>query len=364
MPKITSKPKIKAFSIKTFAFAFINPYFQLIPAVFLFLVSVNSKNFFGELFISFLPYLAVILLFWILLTLFIRIRNFAKIKLFSKNARFLLNMAFFLNLAFFCRFSYEVIDFYYVSNYQLSERGQIPQDAIKVFSANILYRNQRIPELLEQIKQIDADVLVVYEDNAAIGAQLVELNKIYEFQVGVPIQEQAFSTQIYSKYPITNFESYLDFPPNSVVKVNMLVDSEIYSIIAAHPIAPMRPELIKEREKGLMRISKLVESEIQNSFNKIIVVGDLNTSPWSYYYKQLVNEMRYLIPLRPGNEPIEFMQNITTANGHVVTWRFILTPFMQTHIDHIFVSNTVEVFDLELVNTIGSDHKGWVFWMR
>jgi endonuclease/exonuclease/phosphatase (EEP) superfamily protein YafD len=78
----------------------------------------------------------------------------------------------------------------------------------------------------------------------------------------------------------------------------------------------------------------------------VLMMGDFNVSPWSIYYKNFASTMTWL-------------DNITKNFTTLFTWNVSFLPFLQSHIDHIFVSKDIVIWDIEKVNTPGSDHRGY-----
>jgi endonuclease/exonuclease/phosphatase (EEP) superfamily protein YafD len=91
----------------------------------------------------------------------------------------------------------------------------------------------------------------------------------------------------------------------------------------------------------------LEHQDDRSNNDKVLMLWDFNVSPWSIYYKKL-------------DEWLVGLANITRNFTILFTWSVKYLPFLQTHIDHVFVSDNVVVWNVEKVDTPGSDHK-WFF---
>jgi len=79
--------------------------------------------------------------------------------------------------------------------------------------------------------------------------------------------------------------------------------------------------------------------------DRLIVVGDFNVSPWSYYYKRFVNEIG--------------LKNVDSVWNILFTWRLFILPIFWSNIDHVLVDDLSEIVHLEQFGIRGSDHVGY-----
>jgi len=97
-------------------------------------------------------------------------------------------------------------------------------------------------------------------------------------------------------------------------------------------------ELYWERNQHLLRVSDI--TAVSNT--PVVVVGDLNVSPWSKHFLEFVNAGK----LRDGRR----------GHGILPTWPAAIAP-LQIPIDHIVVSESVHVTSMATSSGFGSDHK-------
>jgi len=85
--------------------------------------------------------------------------------------------------------------------------------------------------------------------------------------------------------------------------------------------------------------------ESQSIHKNIVVVGDFNITPWSSYYTILEDVFS-------GK-----MTNITKYIPFLFTRKLFALPFVQAHIDHLWITPTLTILSIEKIFIPGSDHK-------
>jgi endonuclease/exonuclease/phosphatase (EEP) superfamily protein YafD len=73
-----------------------------------------------------------------------------------------------------------------------------------------------------------------------------------------------------------------------------------------------------------------------------VVVGDLNTTPWSSHYRDLLN--------------VSGFRDCAAGRGFLPTWHAGLPVPLRIRIDHCLVNSTVSVVAVEVGASAGSDH--------
>ncbi len=75
--------------------------------------------------------------------------------------------------------------------------------------------------------------------------------------------------------------------------------------------------------------------------NPVVVVGDLNTTMWSPFYKSMVKTAR--------------LRNARSGFGILPTWPTFM-PLLSIPIDHLLVSKEIGVLKVHTGRYVGSDH--------
>jgi endonuclease/exonuclease/phosphatase (EEP) superfamily protein YafD len=153
---------------------------------------------------------------------------------------------------------------------------------------------------------------------------------------------------IYSKLPLDNLSiNFFGTPNNPSLVGNLSINGQDFSLIATHPLPPIRQDYFHSRNKQFDEISEYV----QELKTPTIVVGDLNITMWSSYYKRFIQKTG--------------LQNARKGFGILPTWPIkptfspipsILSPFLWIPIDHCLVSPEIKVANIRTGENVDSDH--------
>ena len=104
-----------------------------------------------------------------------------------------------------------------------------------------------------------------------------------------------------------------------------------------HPVPPASQRYFYWRNKQLSEIASL-----RAKFNdNLIVVGDLNTTSWSYYFQNFLAKMK--------------LQDSRQGYGLQISWPTMM-PLLGITIDHCLVSPNIHILNHKIGQDIGSDH--------
>ncbi len=213
-------------------------------------------------------------------------------------------------------------------------------DAFKIAVANIYTKNQNHSAVLAFIRQEEADLVLLIETNDRWVEALAPLKNIYVYSYNI-LRPNNFGMMVLSKEPIGPIkETYFTNSKNVVSLVfKLLINGKKYNILAAHTAPPIGIKRFRQRNMHLRGISNWAS----NQNGSTLVLGDLNTTPFSYSYKKFLEISRL-------NDPRE-------QRGYLATWGPIGLFGFQIPIDHILLSNDLEAASLSVGPDIGSDHR-------
>lgn len=215
------------------------------------------------------------------------------------------------------------------------------QSNLTLFTANVLQDNEKHDKLINQIKSMDADIMLFTETDT-IWRRVIynSLPKSYAYKVEVPLSN-TYGMVLYSKLPLIE------------PKVHYLVDDSIPSIhtkfrmgtgklvqfYAIHPTPPMPQENPKstDRDAEMMIIAKLTK----DSTLPVIVAGDFNDVAWSPT-SLLFQRVSGLLDVRVGRG------FYSTFNAKKMLLRWPL--------DHVYVSPEFRLRTMRSGESIDSDH--------
>lgn len=104
------------------------------------------------------------------------------------------------------------------------------------------------------------------------------------------------------------------------------------------------PHFLMRNEQLHTFIENFKTHESDAAHQNILVAGDFNITPWSSYYP-IVSDVF------SGK-----LMNITRHIPFLFTRRLFALPFVQAHIDHVWVTPTLHVPMIQKITIPGSDH--------
>lgn len=211
----------------------------------------------------------------------------------------------------------------------------------RLLMANVRVSNDDYRAALSLIEREDPDIVGLVEvDDAWIGG-LTALDAAYPYSILYPADD-AHGLALYSRLPIRELEAspYAeDGMPTAILVQAELPDGPAL-LILAHPKSPVSPGAAALRNRQLEGLAAFVRAE---PGGRKILLGDLNTTPWSPYYARLEEESGLV--------------NAALGRGHWPTWPVWLpTALLRIPIDHCLVSKAFDVQGFRTGDSIGSDH--------
>jgi len=208
---------------------------------------------------------------------------------------------------------------------------------IKIVHFNVLTSNLDYQSTLKYIEEKEPDIISLNEVNQRWIDNL-KLSQKYKYSI-TEIREDNFGIALFSKIELKNprIEYFGDAQlPSAVAELN--VGYNEVTVLTTHPLPPISRSGFKYRNNQF-------DSIIQNrkSFKEsMILLGDLNTTSWSYGFQNLLKGMD-LYDSRRGH-------------GIGFSWPVSL-PILSIPIDHCLVSKDIEVLKRETGPDLGSDHR-------
>ncbi len=212
------------------------------------------------------------------------------------------------------------------------------EDELKLVTINLWgARNRRYKDVVSYVKKTDADLLCL---NEVSKPWLQQLNKDlpeykYKFDEGI-----SGGAAIYSKVPIEQaFPANLSQGRRYGVRGIIQVNGKQIMVVAEHPPSPSERKRWKSRNAEFDKLA-VDADECKTPF---VLIGDLNTTPWSPYFQMLLKRGR--------------LHDSELGFGVQSSWstHLLLVPPV-VPIDHCLTSNHFQVLDRELGPNVGSDH--------
>jgi len=223
--------------------------------------------------------------------------------------------------------------------YIASQEAQAQQSSerIKIMHSNVRSSNTNYQQVLDLIAKESPEVVVLQEVNQAWLRSLKPLEDTYPYRHRVKAKYYE-RLVLYSQIPMetTREKSYRNYQVPILI-VNLNLNSHPLTIYAAHLTAPSTPAQARARNHELEMLAK----EINSTKEPVILIGDLNTTPWSPYFSKLIRETG--------------LKDSRNGFGIQASWPTHILPFL-IPLDHCLVHPSIQVRDRRLGPNIGSDH--------
>jgi endonuclease/exonuclease/phosphatase (EEP) superfamily protein YafD len=211
-----------------------------------------------------------------------------------------------------------------------------PGQQLRIFHSNVLMSNQKYANLISLVREEKPDVAVFVEVSIPWHDELQVLKDTFPYFLGNQ-DNRGFGTAIYSKLPLKNTAIKAFSKERKSLLADITVENRIISLVLVHLSVPVREYSFSDRNQQLAGIGEYV-AQVKNP---VVVVGDLNTTMWSPFYKSMV---------KTGG-----LRNARSGFGILPTWPTFM-PLLYIPIDHLLVSKEIGVLKVHTGRNIGSDH--------
>jgi endonuclease/exonuclease/phosphatase (EEP) superfamily protein YafD len=208
---------------------------------------------------------------------------------------------------------------------------------IRAMLMNLNALNGNAVEALEAISNTNPDLLLLEEVTPKWAQELAILDNDYEYRIAEP-QEGCFGIMLLSKYPLKN-GSVVDIGSAGVPSIT----ADVYfpkgelAVIGTHPVPPIGRERSKQRNDQLTALPVAID-QLENP---VLLIGDLNTTPWSPHFTRLVRESG--------------LRNSMKGFGFQPTWP-VGIPWLKIPLDHVLHSPEITIHNRMVGPNVGSDH--------
>ena len=230
------------------------------------------------------------------------------------------------------------INFAVILPLYLGGQPEAPQ-GLKVTRAMLLNVNTHSgnPKKIEYvIQQLNPDIVVLEEISSQWVRDLEWLMASHPY-VCIQPREDNFGIGLFSKLPlIKNEVVYIgrsDVP--SIIATINIQGSEL-DILATHPLPPNGAEYSKCRNEQLESISDYIDPS-----SSLLLLGDLNVTPWSHHFKTLLKRSGLI----DSNRGCGVQPSWPAGN-----------PLLWIPIDHCLHSPDILVIQRRIGPDVGSDH--------
>lgn len=210
-------------------------------------------------------------------------------------------------------------------------------EQLKLFHANVYSGNRNYTQLIKAVDAEDPDIVLIQEVTQEWVAGTQALLKDYPYAYLEP-RDGSFGIAVYSRIPFDSV-SHIDSPPldHPTIVARITRGGKPLTIISSHPTVPLGRFRFEARNEQLESLLQLVT----DASGPVVLTGDFNVSVWAHRYRWLVASTG--------------LRDARRGFGLLPTWPTMF-PVAMIPIDHVLVSDDIEVLNLKTGHRLGSDH--------
>ena len=212
------------------------------------------------------------------------------------------------------------------------------QPTLRALLANVNAENRDSERLRRLIAAADPDVIVLLEATPWLLEQLRDLGERYPHRMAEP-RDDPFGIALFSRHPFSQSQ-IVHFgggagPPSIVATI--IAGARPFTLIGTHPWPPVSAEFANGRNEQLRALAARAR-QIQAP---LLVLGDLNVSPWSPWFARLLADSG--------------LRDSRRGRGLQPSWP-AGWPLLWIPIDHALFSTGIRLRRRDIGPAIGSDH--------
>lgn len=220
-----------------------------------------------------------------------------------------------------------------------SARAAEPSETLRLFHANVLTYNRRADDLLAQINAFSPDVIVLQEVDRWWVDRMKAAHDQYPHRL-TDARPDNFGLLVLSRLPLDNAAiAHGEAARMPSAFASITFGGRAVPIATTHPLPPMRAETQAMRDRQL---DELINRYAPRAGEPLILIGDLNTTPWSPIYHRLTRTLN--------------LHNAREGRGLFPTWPADLPAVFRIPIDHVLLTSHFEVTHFAVGEEFGSDH--------
>lgn len=206
------------------------------------------------------------------------------------------------------------------------------EPGLSIVEINANIGNPNHDRLIDWLQASDTDIIVVLEVSHTLSARLRALST-YPFQEIVS-RSDPFGIAVLSRLPLEGTAVDVDSDGIPRISTRVLWPAQPFDLAALHPMPPLSGEFHVKRD---LTLAEIVKQHVP-LHQPLIVVGDMNASPWSSAFSGLVE------------------RGLQRSGSLAPTWPATFRGWFGIPIDHVLVSPQWQVEQYDVGADIGSDH--------
>lgn len=212
-----------------------------------------------------------------------------------------------------------------------------PPNTIRAVLINVHTQNRRFDRVRDFTLSTKPDFIVLEEVNSEWLQSLREIKKALPYSVEAA-REDNFGIVLLSRHPLINSEViHLGGAEVPSVLARIDVRGTVLTVLGTHPLPPGGREYSQLRKEQLAAIADFLNRQKGSK----VLLGDLNTTPWNHYFRQLVEGTG--------------LTDSARGFGLQPTWPTSVTV-LRIPIDHCLLSPDLKAVERTIGPNVGSDH--------
>ncbi len=225
------------------------------------------------------------------------------------------------------------------SKYQTPSGGPCPPaECLTVITANVFQQKDAMVELGALAQQEQADLIAINETAPGFSQQdfdttFPDFEHLQPPRSAMPSPHGSLALTLLSRKPVENVQTLIPerTAGRSLLFADLAGNWRGTRIVITHPLIPVSQSWTAARNT-LLTIAGSTAAESES----FILMGDFNMTPWSATFRTL--------PGKRAGDP-----------RFSATWPTFF-PLMGISIDHILASETLELVEFRVLESVGSDH--------
>lgn len=228
-------------------------------------------------------------------------------------------------------------EFYRVRGASHPAVAQGKEKPLRVVSLNVLSSNGNKAGVLDYLRWVDPDIFFLMEVDEAWARELESLRATHPHAEIHP-RRDSFGLALLSRVPLSHLQLFqTESSPLPSVLARLSYAGRELEILGTHPIPPMGAAMARMRDDQLRELGVYIAGNPL----PILVIGDLNATPWSQGIRAL-------------------------QQGNALAWRSAAPAWMPTWrkgsifalpIDHALCTPPLAIMSRKIGPDVGSDHR-------
>lgn len=225
-----------------------------------------------------------------------------------------------------------------------------PKDSanLRILVANINTQNQSYSQVISLVRREQPDLAVFIEVDSTWSDKLSVLRDLLPYSFG-QANPYNLGLLVYANQELLNPQiEFFGTPKNASVVAEITLEDQPITLLATHPLPPVKPSFFASRNQQL----DLISQYLKTVKTPIVMAGDLNLTMWSPYYRRLMTKTG--------------LKNARRGFGIIPTWPTkgtyaqipdLASLLFSIPIDHCLLSPSIDVIEVRTGADTGSDHR-------